>query len=119
MTILQIQGLTFLRVKSIFLLVIVAVAFALSGSILFQLFAPIDNAPQQIALEDKCQKIATEGFKIQVKYSEINFDTMPKEDADTLKHLDDLWINDCVTKLPGEKIFEIAEIAESNYYSGE
>lgn len=119
MTILQIQGLTFLRVKSIFLLVIVAVMVALGGSILFQSFAPIDNAPQQIALEDKCQKIATEGFKIQVKYSEINFDTMPKEDADTLKHLDDLWINDCVTKLSGEKIFEIAEKAESDYYSGE
>jgi hypothetical protein len=44
---------------------------------------------------------------------------MPKEDADTLKRLDDLWINDCVTKLSGEKIFEIAERAESNYYSGE
>ncbi len=119
MTILQIQGLTFLRVKSIFLLVIVAVAFALGGSLLFQFFAPIDNEPQQIALVEKCQKIATEGFKIQVKYSEVNFDTMPQDDANRLRYLDDLWINDCVTKLPGEKIFEIAEKAESNYYSGE
>ncbi|MCH7757171.1 MAG: hypothetical protein IIA19_01645 [Thaumarchaeota archaeon] len=105
--------------KSIFAMVIVAVMVALGGSILFQSFAPIDNEAQQIALEEKCQKIATEGFKIQIKYSEINFDTMPKEDADTLKHLDDLWINDCVTKLPGEKIFEIAEKAEQDYFSGE
>ena len=119
MTILQIQGLTFLRVKSIFLLVIVAVAFALGGSLLFQFFAPMDNAPQQIALVEKCQKIAIEGFQIQVKYSEVNFDTMPQDDANRLRYLDDLWINDCVTKLPGEKIFEIAERAESDYYSGE
>ncbi len=106
--------------KSIILLVIlVGISSALLGSFAFQLFAPGDNIPLQIDLEEKCQKIATEGFKIQVKYSEINFDTMPKEDADKLKRLDDLWINDCVTKLPGEKIFEIAERAEQDYYSGE
>ena len=38
---------------------------------------------------------------------------MPKEDVDALKYLDDLWINDCVTQLPGEKIFEIANKAEA------
>jgi len=107
-------------VKSIIgLAIAVAIASALLGSLAFQFFAPAENIPQQIDLEEKCQKIATEGFKIQVKYSEINFDTMPKEDADTLKHLDELWINDCVTKLSGEKIFEIAEKAEQDYYSGE
>ncbi len=106
--------------KSIILLVIiVGISSALLGSFAFQFFTPGDNIPQQIDLEEKCQKIATEGFKIQVKYSEINFDTMPKEDADTLKHLDELWINDCVTKLSGGKIFEIAEKAEQDYYSGE
>jgi hypothetical protein len=107
-------------VQPIILLVIaVGIASALLGSLAFQFFAPGDNIPQQIDLEEKCQKIATEGFRIQVKYSEINFDTMPKEDADTLKHLDELWINDCVTKLSGAKIFEIAEKAEQEYYSGE
>ena len=44
---------------------------------------------------------------------------MPKEDADTLKHLDELWINDCVTKLSGGKIFEIAKKAEEDYNYGE
>ena len=106
--------------KSILVVAIgVAIAAALLGSMAFQFFAPIDNVPQQMKLEEKCQKIATEGFSIQVKYSEINFDTMPKEDADALKYLDELWINDCVTKLPGEKIFEIAKKAEEDYNYGE
>ncbi len=106
--------------KPIILLIIaVGVSSALLGSLAFQFFTPGENIPQQIDLEEKCQKIATEGFRIQVKYSEINFDTMPKEDADSLKRLDDLWINDCVTKLPGAKIFEIAEKAKDDYYSGE
>jgi len=119
MTIIQIQGLTFLRVKSIFLLVIVAVSVALLGSILFQFFAPMDNAPQQIELEEKCEKIAIEGFQIQVKYTEVNFETMPQDDANRLRYLDDLWIRDCVSNLSPEKIFEIAQKAERDYYSGE
>jgi hypothetical protein len=107
-------------VKSILVIAIaVGVASAVLGSFLFQSLAPVDNIPQQIELEEKCQKIATEGFQIQVKYSEINFDTMPTEDADALKYLDELWINECVTQLPGEKIFEIADKAEQDYYSGE
>ncbi|HUT05604.1 MAG TPA: hypothetical protein VMW74_02805 [Nitrosopumilaceae archaeon] len=97
----------------------VAVASAILGSLLFQFLVPIDNIPQQIQLEEKCEKIATEGFQIQIKYSEINFDTMPKEDADALRYLDELWIRDCVSNLSGEKIFEIAKKAEDDYYSGE
>jgi len=100
-------------------MVIVAVMVALGGSLLFQFFAPIDNAPQQIALEEKCEKIVTEGFQIQVKYSEVNFDTMPQDDANRLRYLDDLWIRDCVSNLSPEKIFEIAQKAERDYYSGE
>ena len=99
--------------------IVVAVASAILGSLIFQFFIPIDNIPQQINLEEKCEKIAIEGFQIQVKYSEINFETMPKEDADKLQRLDDLWINDCVSNLSGEKIFEIAKKAEQDYYSGE
>jgi len=107
-------------VKSILVIAIaVGIASAILGSFLFQSLMPVDNEPQQIQLEEKCQKIATEGFQIQVKYSEIDFETMPKEDADALKYLDELWINDCVTKLSGEKIFEIAKKAEQDYYSGE
>jgi len=107
-------------VKSIIgIAIAVAVASAILGSLLFQFLVPIDNIPQQIQLEEKCEKIATEGFQIQIKYSEINFDTMPKEDADALRYLDELWIRDCVSNLSGEKIFEIAKKAEDDYYSGE
>ena len=106
--------------KSILIIaIVVAISSAILGSFVFQFFAPIDNVPQQIALEEKCEKIAIEGFQIQVKYSEINFETMPKEDADQLRYLDKLWIRDCVSKLSGEKIFEIAKKAEQDYYSGE
>jgi len=107
-------------VKSILLVAIaVATAAALLGSLLFSFLSPIDNKPQQIQLEEKCEKIAIEGFQIQVKYSEINFEIMPKEDADQLRYLDDLWIRDCVSNLSAEKIFEIAKNAEQDYYSGE
>jgi hypothetical protein len=107
-------------VKSILIIaIVVAISFAILGSFVFQFFVPIDNVPQQIAHEEKCEKIAIEGFQIQVKYSEINFETMPKEDADQLRYLDELWIRDCVSKLSGEKIFEIAKKAEQDYYSGE
>ena len=99
--------------------IVVAISSAFLGSFAFQFFAPEENIPQQIDREEKCLKIATEWFQIQVKYSEINFDTMPKEDADALKYLDELWINDCVSSLSGEKIFEIAKKAEDDYNYGE
>ena len=103
----------------IFLVIAVGIGSAISGSILFQLFTPTDNMPQQLDLEEKCEKIASEGFKIQVKYSEIDFDKMPKEDADALKYLDDLWINDCVSQLSPETLYNIAQRVEQEYYSGE
>jgi len=107
-------------VKSVLgLAIIIAVGSAILGSLLFQFMAPINNESQQILLEEKCEKIAIEGFQIQIKYSEINFETMPKEDSDKLRYLDDLWIKDCVSNLPTEKIFEIANKAENDYYSGE
>ena len=97
----------------------VAIASATLGSFLFQFLDSGENIPQQIGLEEKCEKIATEGFQIQIKYSEINFETMPKEDADRIRYLDELWIGDCVSNLSPEKIFEIANKAEQDYYSGE
>ena len=101
------------------LAIIVAVSCAILGSLTIQVFTSSDNSPQQLELEKKCEKIAFEGFKIQIKYSEINFETMPKEDAETIRYLDELWINDCVSNLPQEKIFEIAKKVEQEYFSGE
>jgi hypothetical protein len=103
----------------IFLAIAVAVGTALLGSVVMSIFIPSDSPTQQLELEEKCEKIASEGFKIQVKYSEIKFDRMPKEDADALKYLDDLWIRDCVSSLSPETIMNIAQKVEREYYSGE
>lgn len=117
---LLIENKTSLRVKPIiFLAIAVAVGTALLGSVVISLFIPFDSPVQQLELEEKCEKIAAEGFKIQVKYSEINFDRMPKEDADALRYLDDLWIRDCVSSLSPETIMNIAQKVEREYYSGE
>jgi len=107
-------------VKPIILLIlVVGVGSALIGSMAIQFFAPTDNNTAQLDLQEKCEKIAAEGFKIQVKYSEIDFDKMPAEDANALQYLDDLWINDCVSKLSPETLFNIAQKVERDYYSGE
>lgn len=103
----------------IFLAIAVAVGSALLGSVVMSLFVPSDNPVQQMELTERCEKIAAEGFKIQVKYSEINFDRMPKEDADALRYLDDIWIRDCVSNLSPETIMDIAQKIEREYYSGE
>ncbi|MGD8637496.1 MAG: hypothetical protein PVG43_01220 [Nitrosopumilaceae archaeon] len=103
----------------IFLVIAVGIGSAIVGSMAIQFFAQANNAPQQLDLEEKCEKIASEGFKIQVKYSEIDFDKMPKEDADALRYLDDLWIRDCASQLSPETIYNIAKRVEQDYYSGE
>ena len=103
----------------IFLAIAVGVGSALVGSMALQFFAPPVDNTSQLGLEEKCEKIAQEGFKVQVKYSEIDFDRIPKEDADKLRNLDDLWIRDCVSNLSLEKISKIAKKVEDEYYSGE
>ena len=103
----------------IFLVIAVTVGSALLGSVIFSFFTPTNSPVQQFELEERCEKIAAEGFKIQVKYSEINFERMPKEDADALRYLDDIWIRDCVSNLSPETIMNIAQKVEREYYSGE
>ena len=106
--------------KSILLVAIgVAAASAILGSLAISAFTPADDMSSQIVLEEKCEKIAAQGFKIQLKYSEIDFDKMPKEDADALKYLDDLWMKDCVSQMSPEKIVGIAQKVEREYYAGE
>ena len=106
--------------KSILLVAIgIAAASAILGSLAISAFTPVDEVSAQIELEQKCEIIAAQGFKIQVKYSEIDFDKMPKEDADALKYLDDLWMRDCVSQMSPEQIVTIAERVEREYYAGE
>ena len=106
--------------KSILLVAIgIAAASAILGSLAISAFTPIDEVSAQIELEQKCEIIAAQGFKIQVKYSEIDFDKMPKEDADALQYVDDLWMKDCVSSLSPETLVGIASKVEREYYSGE
>ena len=44
---------------------------------------------------------------------------MPKEDADALQYLDDMWMKDCVSQMSPQQIVEIAQKVEQEYYSGE
>ena len=97
----------------------VGVVSAVLGSFAISFLSPTADPVQQLELEQKCEKIAGEGFKIQVKYSEIDFEKMPKEDANALRYLDDIWIRDCVSNMSPEKIMEIAQKVEKEYYSGE
>jgi len=103
----------------VFLVIAVGVGSALAGSMAFQYFSPAESSPQQLGLIEKCEKIAQEGFKVQVKYSEIDLDRIPKDDADTLKYLDDLWMKECVSNLSPEQIMKIANKVQDEYYSGE
>ena len=106
--------------KSILLVAIgVAAASAILGSLAISAFTPVDEVSSQIELEQKCEIIAAQGFKIQVKYSEIDFDKMPKEDADALQYLDDMWMKDCVSQMSPQQIVEIAQKVEREYYAGE
>jgi len=105
---------------SIFLLAIgIAVAAALLGSTVFQFLIPDNDVSPFLALEEKCEKIALEGYKMHLKYPESGPDELPADDMNRLMSLDELWINDCVNHLPAATIFDIIQRVESNFSSGE
>ena len=104
---------------SILLLVIgIAVAAALLGSAVFQ-FATTNNESPILALEEKCEKIALEGYKMHLKYPESQPDELPIDDMNQLLRLDELWINDCVNGLPASTVFDIVQRVELDFNSGE
>ncbi|MDH3502473.1 MAG: hypothetical protein OEL69_08220 [Nitrosopumilus sp.] len=96
----------------------IAVATALLSSMVFQ-FVTSNNESPFLTLEEKCEKIALEGYKIHVKYPESQLDELPIDDMNKLLYLDELWINDCVNGLPAATIFDIVQRAEFDFYSGE
>ena len=102
--------------KHIFLLVIcVAIGSALIGSFLFQFFTPNTNSD----LEAKCVRIATEAYQIQLNYPTLELHELPEEDKNRIIYLNDLWFRDCVSNFSQEKILNIAQQVENNYFSGE
>jgi len=104
---------------SIFLLAIgVAVAVALIASVAINFLTPInDNGLSP--LEQDCQQIANEGYRIHAMYPDSNPDELPKDDFKRLTYLDNLWMTKCVNVLPAESIFSIVNNVERDLYSGE
>jgi hypothetical protein len=95
----------------------IAVVSALLGSLVFEFLTP--NISPVIALEEKCEKIAKEGFQIHVSYPDFQPDQLPTADMNRLTYLDEMWIKDCVSGLPAESIFNIVQKVERDFFSGE
>jgi hypothetical protein len=96
----------------------IAVVSALLGSLVFEFLTPNNTSPI-IALEEKCERIAKEGFKIHVSYPNSQPDQLPTADMNRLTYLDEMWIKDCVSGLPADSIFNIVQKVERDFYSGE
>jgi len=100
------------------LAVVIAIASTLIGSMIFQFLIP--NAKNSlVASEEKCKKIAKEGFEIHQSYPDFQPDQLPTADMNRLLYLDELWIKDCVSVLPAESIFNIVQKVEQDFYSRE
>ena len=102
----------------ILLVIVVAVAAALLGSVLFQSLTPISNVILS-PVEKKCQEIANEGYKIHTLYPTSNPDELLENDMKRLLYIDDLWMKECVSILPAESIFNIINNVERNLSYGE
>jgi|TARA_B110000211_G_C13705414_1_gene389360 hypothetical protein len=102
----------------ILLAIVVAVAAALLGSVLFQSLTPISNVILS-PVEKKCQEIANEGYKIHTLYPTSNPDELLENDMKRLLYIDDLWMKECVSILPAESIFNIINNVDRNFSYGE
>lgn len=96
----------------------VAITSALLGSLVFEFLVPSNISPI-IALEEKCEKIAKEGFQIHVSYPDLQLDQLPTADMNRLTYLDEMWIKECVSGLPAESVFNIIQKVEHDFHSGE
>ena len=102
----------------ILLVVIVAIAVALLGSVLLQSLTPINDIILS-PLEKKCQEIVDEGYKIHTLYPTSNPDELLEDDMRRLLYLDDLWMKECVSVLPAESVFNIVNNVERDFSYGE
>ena len=102
----------------ILLVIVVAVAAALAGSVLIQSLTSINDVILS-PLEKKCQEIANEGYKIHTLYPTSNPDELLEDDMKRLLYLDNLWIKECVSVLPTESIINIVNNVNRNISYGE
>ena len=104
---------------SILLLAIgIGIATVLLGSIAFQFLTPIDNVILT-SLEQKCQLIADEGYKIHTLYPNSNPDELLESDMKRLMYLDEKWMKECVSVLPADSIISISNNVDRKFSYGE
>ncbi len=104
---------------SILLLVIgIVIVTALLGSIAFQFQTPINDLILS-PLEQKCQQIANEGYKIHTLYPYSNPDELLEGDMKRLMYLDEKWMEECVSILPADSIINIVNNVDRNFSYGE
>ncbi len=104
---------------SILLLAIgIVIATALLGSIGFQFLTPINDMVLS-PLEEKCQLIANEGYKIHTLYPNSDPDELPEDDMKRMMYLDEKWMKECASVLPADSIISIANNVDRNFSYGE
>ena len=104
---------------SILLLIIgIGVTTFLLGSIAIQFSTPINDIFLS-PLEQKCQLIANEGYKIHAIYPASSLDELPENDMKRMMYLDEKWMKECVSVLPAESIFNIVNNVDRNFSYGE
>ncbi|WP_299290262.1 hypothetical protein [Nitrosopumilus sp.] len=98
--------------------IVVAVGAALFGSMAFQSLQPAQEVILS-PLEQKCQQIANEGYKIHALYPNANPEDLPETEMKRMLYLDEQWMTQCVAVLPSESIFNIANNVERDLSLGE
>jgi len=96
----------------------IVIAAALLGSVAFQFQTPINDMILS-PLEQKCQQIANEGYKIHAIYPDSNPDQLPTDDMKRMMYLDEKWMKECVSVLPADSIINIANNVDRNFSYGE
>ncbi len=104
---------------SIILLAIgIGVVTVLLGSVVFAFLIPTNDVILS-PLEEKCQLIANEGYKIHTLYPNSNPDELLESDMKRLMYLDEKWMKECVSVLPADSIINIVNNVDRNFSYGE
>ena len=104
---------------SILLLAIgIGVVTVLLGSVVFAFLIPTNDVIL-LPLEEKCQLIANEGYKIHTLYPNSNPDELLESDMKRLMYLDEKWMKECVSVLPADSIINIVNNVDRNFSYGE
>ena len=96
----------------------IGIATALLGSVAFQFLTPINDIILS-PLEEKCQQIANEGYRIHAIYPDSSPDELPEDEMKRLLYIDEIWMKECVSALPADSIINIANNVDRDFSYGE